>query len=173
MKKYLIMSVVIILLIIIGGWVFLYIGLLIGETPKKPVNIYGEFPFILTYEINGEIKVIQDIIVCTYDGIGLNEASGKYRKWSSVLKSGNNEIILLKINDTFEIYYNHGSAQYYMGDIEQLSDLSANPIGVRYKEKVKNIFNKDGSLDAETLWNTYAIRIISWECAPPIHNVFK
>ena len=46
---------------------------------------YGEFPFRLEYEINGERFVIEDTVICEFDGIGWNEAQGKFRKWKDYL----------------------------------------------------------------------------------------
>ncbi len=48
----------------------------------------GEFPFCLEYEIKGKRSVIQDTLICEYDGIGINEGQGKYREWKEHLASG-------------------------------------------------------------------------------------
>ena len=63
--------------------------------PPKPEITYAEFPFCLTYELNGEVIVIEDTIICEFDGYVVEGENGKYRAWSSRLKSGNERITLL------------------------------------------------------------------------------
>ncbi|MEK4455904.1 hypothetical protein [Paenibacillus sp. FSL R10-2748] len=62
-------------------WLLIFIGIQLEPNPSHPEIAYGKFPFRLEYEINGQRKVIQDTLICEYDGIGSNEARGKYRKW--------------------------------------------------------------------------------------------
>ena len=38
------------------------------DLPEPKIK-YGEFPFVLTYEVDGEIRVIEDTIVCEYEGL--------------------------------------------------------------------------------------------------------
>jgi hypothetical protein len=40
--------------IIVGPWVMLYAGISLSSNPPTPEITYGEFPFRLEYEINGE-----------------------------------------------------------------------------------------------------------------------
>ena len=91
----------IIALIVVGIVIFVLFffncGLFISPEVK-----FGEFPCKLTYEINGEIKTIEDVIICEYDGIEIDEAHGTKRKWKTSLKSGNERIILLDLRDSGE-----------------------------------------------------------------------
>jgi len=70
-------------------WVMISLGISLLPNPPKPGITYSEFPFRLVYEINGERKVIEDTLICEYDGIGMDEGRGKYRKWKEHLASGN------------------------------------------------------------------------------------
>ncbi len=90
-------------------WLLLFIGIQLGPNPPRPEITYGEFPFRLEYEINGERKVIQDTLICKFDGFGSDEGRGKYRKWKTRLASGNERLTLLKVDETMEIYYSGGS----------------------------------------------------------------
>lgn len=69
-------------------WAMIALGMLISPNPPRPEITYGEFPFSLEYEINGHRKVIEDTLIGEYDGIGMNEGIGKYRKWKWRLASG-------------------------------------------------------------------------------------
>lgn len=73
----------------IWPWATMFFGISSFPNPTKPEITHGEFPFHLVYEINGETKVIEDTLICEYDGIGMNEGNGKYRKWKESLASGN------------------------------------------------------------------------------------
>ena len=147
--------------------------------PPKPEIIYGEFPISVTYELNGETKVIEDTIICEFDGFESHGTAGKYRKWKSRLKSGNEYITLIKGNDgnvTFEIRLSYGSPNYYMGDLRYNSRET-------YK---KMLFNKElnytqwendvqtGKIltEDETL-EKYKLKIIDVQYSLPIQNGFK
>ena len=57
------------------------------EPPDKPEVTYGEFPFTLIYEIDGETIIIEDTLVIRYKGVGSNKGIGKYNEWDRYLKS--------------------------------------------------------------------------------------
>lgn len=176
MKKYILLISIIILIIglafAIIPWTTLYIGLWIGETPPKPMYKYGEFPFELIYELDGEIKTIKDTIVCNYKGIGISEANGKYRKWTQTLKSGEDKILLLKASDILEIYFDPGPAWFYMGDGD-LSTFKSDFPNAKYLEKYEGGITKKGVITAEKLWEQYKLKLISWKVVPPIKNYFE
>ncbi|CAM2776464.1 hypothetical protein PASE110613_00125 [Paenibacillus sediminis] len=153
-------------------WFLILIGIQLEPNPPRPEITHGEFPFRLEYEINGERKVIQDTLICEFDGFGTNEARGKYRKWRERLSSGNERIALLKVNKTKEIFYAPGSANYYMGDLgntEEYEPLFPNAL---FFEKESSGTNT-GIIHADELFNKYHIRLISWDSIPPIKNNFK
>ena len=56
-----ILLVVLFFIAAFGGFNFLL------SVPEPQIK-YGEFPCKLTYEINGEIKTIEDTIICEFDG---------------------------------------------------------------------------------------------------------
>ena len=51
----------------IGKWLLLYLGLMLLEAPAKPQITEHEFSFTLIYSIDGEIKKIEDTLICEYD----------------------------------------------------------------------------------------------------------
>ena len=91
-KKMLIIGIVICVLLALF-YLFVISGAFLMLTyfapnPPKPEIKYGEFPFVFVYELDGEIKTIEDTIVCEYDGIQWTNSGNKKRKWKSHLKSG-------------------------------------------------------------------------------------
>ena len=152
--------------------------------PPKPEITYGEFPFKLTYELDGETKVIEDTLICEFDGFRIVGEAGTYRQWKSYLKSGSEEITLLdlrpleEINEfgqtMLELFFYWGNAEYYMGDNFDGRWKDAQDFNwVDYKYQ-----DVDGSIGgsaykAEVAWEKYKIKLISWEVSDPIVNSFK
>jgi len=169
-------SIIIIILLV---FVFAYFTLpfvLIGldnaskPNPPEPEITYGEFPFKLVYEISGEQKVIEDTVICEYDGIGIGSGS-KYRKWKSRLASENKEVVLMKVNNSKYIYYIYGYPDEYMGDLQFYEPFEASFPNA-------NIYGEGGSrmnrlISADELLSEYGIKLISWEPSSPIVNSFK
>ena len=155
------------------GWLIIYLGIVLSPTPPAPKITYGEFPFKLVYEINGERKTIEDTVICEYEGIGMNEGvMKKFRKWKKYLASGNNtRIELLSLVDAdsgihYNICYAIGSADYFMGatDKDKTSEISP----PRFYENLKG-----NGMSPKELLERYNIKITTWETSPPIVNEFK
>ena len=156
-----------------------------GWDYPEPEVKNAEFSFTLIYEIDGEEKIIKDTLICEYDGIGWNEGILKYRKWKSKFGSGISKIILWVGNDVEslegfstrimkiqEVFFYPGPAQYYMGDGEKEPHFP----GIAYFEQEPGLSGNDGTegyLADEKIFERFGIRVISWECDPPIQNSFK
>lgn len=176
----------IIILLVILYFVFTVTGVfsVFMPNPPKPEITYGEFPFQLTYEIDGETKVIEDTIICEFDGFESRGTAGKYRVWKSYLKSGNERITLLDlrplelINELdytiLELFFYWGNAAYYMGDNLDSGWKSAQSFDeVNYLYKTKDETIGGSVYKADEAYEKYKIKLISWEIAPPIQNSFK
>jgi hypothetical protein len=81
-------------------------------------------------------------------------------------------ITLLKL-DKGEIFFGPGEAGFYMGD----PDVAIKkPVVFPNAIYTKNFDDKTVNayvITSEELLEKYRIRLISWECAPPIKNTFK
>ncbi|USB32453.1 hypothetical protein [Paenibacillus sp. YPG26] len=95
MKKIMIIAtgwvcfLVLALIIYVGWpWISLFAGIHSLPNPTRPSITYGEFPFQLEYELDGKRMIIEDILICEFDGFGTDEGRGKYRKWKQRLASG-------------------------------------------------------------------------------------
>lgn len=164
--------IIVILFYIIHGF-----AILISPAPIPSVT-YAEFPFEITYEINGEVKTVNDIFVCKYDGVGMNEGVGKYIKWKGYVKSTGEEGALIFEDEEYTIYCSLGNPDYYMDDKDY---IGAPPRPYIYgEEKFKfdlsflmDYYFGDISLGSSDIKEKYNISLISWEIAGPIENSFK
>lgn len=187
MRKIIIIAIVCILAVILvcimlfiatfGGFNFLL------SVPKPEIK-YSEFPFRLTYEIDGKTKTIEDTIICEFDGFETVGESGKYRKWKSHLKSGDTDITLLdlsgknEVNELghtiLELIFYWGNAEFYMGDIEDGRAKEAQDFKwIEYKYQTEEGQLGSSAYEEDEAWKKYRIRLIRWEVAPPIENNFK
>lgn len=67
-----VLAIVLIAIHVVAAPMLLFGGSVLGEMlfdrPSKPEVTYGEFPFELVYEYNGEQFTINETIVCEYEG---------------------------------------------------------------------------------------------------------
>jgi len=89
LKRILIGIVIGIAIIILAGRLFSMIDLfdLLFGGQKYPEIAKAEFPFVVEYVMDGETYIIEDIVVCEFDGF--DGMFPNQRCWSSYLKSGN------------------------------------------------------------------------------------
>lgn len=137
-----------------------------GKNPPQPQITYGEFPFKLEYEINGEIIKIEDVLICEYDGVGIGN-NGKFLKWKKRIASTGEEDLLLLSEENKKIFCTVGNANYYMGEIQE--DETPNP--KLYIDECKETITTSSSDPVEL--EKYNIRIIHYEFSQPIENIFK
>ena len=153
----------------------------IADTPPKPKQSYGEFPFSLTYEINGELKDIKDTLVIEYLGLVYNKSVegiySKENKWHAYMKTSKEYYELSYIGETLclydgviedvghvRIHYDIGRIEYYMG-LKKADAYSRKPgsiVAYSYAE------GKNTIITEEELYNIYNIRIIEKSISPPI-----
>ena len=143
------------------------------SNPPKPKHQYGEFPFSITYEINGVQRKINDTLIIEYEGIGWNEALGKYNLWNTYYKSLQiTDENLVLFNEYVEgvgsvkISYVLGSCEYYMGlpETEHLYEsgiINPGDIMITSREETK-------AITTEELYDNYKIRIIEKTVSKPL-----
>ena len=146
--------------------------------PDVPLITYGEFPFTAVYEVDGKEYTIEDIAICEYAGSRWNEGDGKkHRIWEMRFESGP-YIALCPIDpsefvgaDEAYVALNVGySAGQLMGDTEDNPQISdAYPQVLEYFESGTTSLSFPNE---DEVFDTYGIRIISFEIAPPIENTF-
>ena len=166
MNKSVTVALAILLLVLLIPLIGLPISSLLKPNPPLPEITYGEFPFRIEYEINGDRVVVEDTVICEFDGFEFSwGGEGKFRKWKSHLASGSqgNYLLLLTIDGTNDLYCTVRGPSYYMGEVYGYYD----------DEKPPGAFLKNGHvLSSQELFDRYGIRFISWEFSPPIENNF-
>lgn len=184
-------------LIIASPWIILGVGLWLSPAPPKPEITYGEFDFKLVYEIDGEIKTIEDTIICEFDGFNIDEANGKTRRWKEAFKNENvNELyafrveqidnpefneykngrkpdynqIVLKNIDHYKVLLRVADAEYFLGELD---DKTPSPIEPTIQVYDKSICYYKDPKQSEEFLELHNFKIISWECDEPIENKFE
>lgn len=162
-------------LFVLSGAIFMF-----NSTPPAPEIKYGEFPISITYELNGETKIIEDTIICEFDGFENMGSAGKYRKWKSRLKSKNERLVLLREEGdmTFEITTSYGQPDYYMGDLryESKEEYEKKMSDIRYfgYYQWKEGEEMESSLiTLDEAWEKYRLKILNIQYSQPIQNSFK
>ena len=140
--------------------------------PEEPKFKYGEFPFELVYEIDGEIITVNDVYVCEYDGISADTGRGKYRKWEGYIKGTGKDAVFICGDNERKVYCFVGDAEFYMNDERYEEPRPLTP-------RVYAVNNDSANYDiaffnsTEELMEYYKIRIISWKLSEPIENSFE
>lgn len=163
-------------LLVLSGAIFSF-----GSNPPAPEITYGEFPVKITCEINGAIKVVEDTVICEFDGFENRGSAGKYRKWKSHLKSGHERLTLLRVKGvdlTFEISKSYGQPDYYMGDLryeskEQYEKKMADDRYLGYYEWKNGEEFESTLITLDEAWEKYKLKVIDVKYSPPIQNTFN
>jgi len=182
----------IIILLIAISFTFTISGCAKGYEPV-PKTINGEFPFVLEYEMNGERYLIEDTVICSFEGHDLSDPFpfiDYKRTWSAELKSGeeekrliiefpeNTESLLVegRINTESRLLLCYGSGGYYLGDpndIEREACIPAIKYVEEYKTSEKVSHVETTPLKDKELEKIFGIKIIRFEFCNPIKNSFE
>ena len=126
------------------------------ESPPEPEITRGEFPFVLTYEIDGEVVVVADVYVCEYLGFAFNMGMGIHRAWEGYLKSNGSDGVYITEDSERKIYCYVGEPEYYMGDETYLPDGEITP----HLYIVKKDPQKIDMMGHEEIMEQYSIRLL-------------
>lgn|GEM_PF-1442551 len=167
----------------------IYIYFSLFKDQKPPVIQTGEFPFKVTYEINGETVTIEDTVICKYYGFDHSAWFRKSRAWREYLKSGDEaKTVLLKqenvpsvlepsrINDEIRVVIDYGMGVYYMGDPNARSLIHGRPhicYSEKYTDPSGTIYHEGTKLSKKELEEYFGIKIIEFQFSKPIKNKFK
>ena len=157
---------------LVGLWLVVCAIEAMPPYPALPENTSGEFPFELTYEINGEMITVNDSLMCKFDMYYGDFHNSKAVAWSSYLKSDESkDEVLIAETDGVKFFCSVGSAGYYMGEYDDNYEASPNVYSVQEHKlggTLTHFFQSE-----EELYEQYGIRIISYEFSPPIENTFS
>ncbi|MBQ7936616.1 MAG: hypothetical protein IJ333_09785 [Clostridia bacterium] len=150
------------------------------KKPPKPAVEYGEFPFRIVYKVNEEVVTIEDVLVIEYKDSGIDYSGGKYYKWNTYLKSGNdqresfedqgflNALTLCSQSETTEkIWISLGSNEHYMGVPALYSSQEYCYSGLPGVVWLYNSGNTV-SIGEQTLYQKFGITIIETTFSDPL-----
>ena len=157
-----------------------------------PTTEYAEFPCSVTYELYGETKTAKDVIVCEYAGSSYSVGGEQHRKWKEYLKSGKEDLVLEDVSDKnmidnygnkiLYVCFDYGNGAYHMGDKETSPEAPQDMDIIYYiSERDAKFWERGYYKGKKYLWDWYyeeealeklGIKLISFECAPPIENEF-
>ncbi len=168
---------------------FSFTGCAKGYEPAPQIT-EGEFPFVLEYEMDGERYLIEDTVVCSFDGYDLSNPFpflDYERSWYASLKSGdeskrvliefepNVESVLVKgrINTESKVilYYGHGG--YYLGDPTEKERYPYINYSETYQTSENTSQVEFTELSFQQLEQCFGIKIIRFEFSNPIKNQFE
>ncbi|MBE7052665.1 MAG: hypothetical protein E7391_00115 [Ruminococcaceae bacterium] len=147
---------------------------------------YAKFPFRLTYEHNGEIKTKEDTITCSWAGhFVVNQDAVICQRWVVDLLNTdqlNGKFEIIDVSDYNErtsdgkridsVVFSYGNGAYYMGEnINVVEPKVSDFVEIECLDLKNRISYEKISLD--DAHDKFGIRLIDWECAPPIENNYE
>lgn len=178
-KKKIIITILIVTGILIGGFILVcalpfimfavsMIWNMFFVYPDKPIEKHGEFPFELIYEYKGEQKIIEDTIICDYDGYSYAIETGNTNDWNCNFKNNNDygQYYIDPENEPELSIIVPDAPDYYMGE-KDADKEQAKPRINYYHESTGTYYSEEQSIDL------IDIKIIKWEHSEPLKNNFK
>ena len=143
-----------------------------GPDVPHPEVKAGQFDVSVTYEVGGEIKTLDLVYICKYDGVKMTPEGMRYRAWNGHFEgyADGDVIEVSKIDDGSRIVLNiFIYAEYFMGEPES-TDF--------YPEaRTERIYFEDGiemiDYNEELIAKDFGVRIISIDYDEPIENSFS
>ena len=153
------------------------------DRTSPPSITEGEFPFLMEYEYDGRTYVIEDVAVCTYEGL-IPDSGRDERFYADDLKQGSSMRVLTfaentesfltegQINVSSYLLLDYGYGGYYLGDPLgadrgpdfEYWETTLSPTGVK-GTKVTHLTKEE----AEEI---FGIKILRFEFSEPIQNTF-
>jgi hypothetical protein len=141
----------------------------ISSIANKPTITEGEFPFSITYELDGERKTIEDVYKVHYV-INGGYADTKSRVYAGELESSgeDNTLYTLKKNENGRIeLWTHFYPDYLMGDPD--GDYFENE---PFEPKIYYYDSEETEFYDEETLSVQGVKLISFEYPTPIENSF-
>jgi len=154
-------------IILVSAVVITMVSVIIAGISLKPVVTESEFPFSITYELDGETVTINDVYKVHYD----DDEAYKYRVYDGKIagKEEDNSYYVLKKEENGRIeLWTHFYADYLMGDPEY-DYFDEEPFEPRiYYYDAQETESHDQDTLAE-----HGVKLISFEYPEPIKNSLR
>lgn len=156
--------ILVIFAVMTGPWLLLYVGSLLEENPPKPTYTYGEFPFHLEYEINGQRMIVEDTVIVKFDGFRAESGIGskKIIKWKQSLKSGKKDVIFFQDGASEKIYLTVREEDYKLEEEIRNRNYN-NDIPFIMKEVDDGRYISGSVISEDELYSNYKIKLIEFK----------
>ena len=165
-------------------WTSILVVGLLSPNLTEPEITSGEFPFVIEYEFEGETYIVEDTVVCSYEG---NDPSAwvPTRSYSYDLKNDSNRLMIEfdanteslltegQINEESRIVWYYGHGGYYLGDPKKTDRGPCINYVEIYNTSPKVSHHQTTKLTNEQLEELFGIKIIRFEFSSPIENTFE
>ena len=158
-------------LILVIGLVLALAASLFTNAIFAPAVTEKDFPFTVTYQLNGETKTLEGIYTCRYDGYseGANPRDRYYSGEFTVDGATNqSHTYTIAEKDGWELYivmlFNNS---YLMGDTKNEGYVPF--LEAPYLEAVDH---EGYPMDETAMASVFAAEIVSWEYPEPVENTF-
>ena len=156
-------------IVLISAVLLMAVYSVVTSIAKKPTITEGEFPFSITYELDGETVTINDVYRAHYIGNdGYADTLTRCYVGGIVGLGGENTLYTLKKGDNTRIeLWTHFYADYLMGDpeYEYFDDEPFEP-SINFYDENETEYNDEETLAAQ------GVKLISFEYPTPIENSF-
>lgn len=156
--------------IIIAAIVLMAVYAVISSIAEAPTITEKEFPFSVTYEINGETKTFEGVYDVKFTGHGayVNPTQRNYEgQVISQHEGADTSCVLGEVDGGVIMIYTNFHPDYFMGDsyYDYFDDEEFRP-DLTFQEPDGTTYE-----DEETLL-AHGVKLISWEYPEPIENSF-
>ena len=157
-------------LIIISAFALMLLYALLSGIAKKPAITQMDFPFSISYELNGEIVTIQDVYTARFTGNGgyVDLAERRYEGFiQSDPESGGSSYILREGEDGSISLHANFHPDYMLGDNKYDYYVS-----YPFEPHLSYYDPELGDFEDEQTLLKKGVRLISWEYPEPVENSF-
>lgn len=155
-------------------WFLASIAVMFFPSPPIPKVREADFPFILEYQIGGEVFIIEDILHIEFGGVSRGLGDGANLVWRVRLLSDSSldEIVLVQISETHVISHMFPNPLVLMGQTqgEVFTDrrfVSRQPTEWRGGQLWGRFLTK------EELYSEYGITVLRFDIPSPVDNNFQ
>ena len=151
------------------------------QKAPEPSIREGKFDFSVTYEVGGGVKTISGVYVCKFKEAG-QWLDGPYIEWEGYIENQeiatlppeyNENLIIVETNDDGTIYLDLMLQPGYFMSEPSWKDRTIKPyVYIKYNDIAKEEKGTYGSEDIAVL-ESYGVKIVSYDYASPIENIYK
>lgn len=157
--------------IIAIGLVVSFVASLFTNFILTPIVTEHDFNYSVTYELNGEVKTLEGVYTCRFDGYSEGENPRNRHYTGEYTVNGQKTL-----HQTYTITRNDGAELYIVTAFNNcylMGDTKNQDYRSFLEEPYLEALDKEGYLyDINEMPSAFTARIISWEYPDPVENAF-